>query len=100
MKKINFLGFELNVAEQDDIDKAAEAGETHRYIVVRCADSDPTAGSPDLLRRRTRTLCELCGEVCWLDPKSFDSLRGMALVITCAQCEIDRLRQERAELDG
>src|ERR1700761_2048256 len=100
MKKVNFLGHEINVVEQGDIDKAAEAGGVHRYVVLRGADADPAAASPDLRRRRTRTLCEVCGELCWLDPKSFDPFRGMTLIITCTHCEIERVRTMRAESDG
>jgi RNase P subunit RPR2 len=99
MKKVNFLGVEFNVAEQADIDQAAEAGEQHRYIVVRVADMNPQSGSPDLRRRRRRTQCEICNALCWYDPKSLDALRGMNLVITCTQCELVRLRAERELLD-
>jgi hypothetical protein len=100
MKKVNFLGIELDVVDQDDIDQAAAEGGVHRYVVIRCADSDPRGGSPDLRRRRTRTLCEVCGELCWLDPKSFDPFRGMTLVITCTRCEVIRVRERKAGADG
>lgn len=100
MRKVNFIGFEMNVVDQADIDEAAAAGGVHHYVVSRCANTNPTLGSPDLRRRRTRTLCEDCGEICWLDPKSFDQMRGMTLVILCIECEFTRVKQMEAESDG
>jgi hypothetical protein len=97
MKKVNFLGIEFNVLAQDDVDQAVEAGHEHRYIVIRVTDMDPRSGSPDLRRRRRRTPCETCTELCWYDPKSLDALRGVNLVITCTQCEMMRIKAERED---
>jgi hypothetical protein len=92
MKKIKFLGMEFNVLDDKTIDREAALGIEHPYIVTRVADMDPDAGSLQLRARRTRTLCEVCGEVCFLDPKSFDRLAAMKLTIVCTRCMIVRNR--------
>jgi hypothetical protein len=97
MKKINFLGMELNVLEERDIEQVADEGGLHVYSCIRVADADPSAGSPELRARRKRTLCEDCGAVCWMDPKSFDSLRGVTMTIICIQCTLIRSKKEKAE---
>lgn len=94
MKQINFLGIPVNVADEEDILEAAASGQMHYYIVIRVADAHPDAYSPDLQRRKTRTLCERCGEVCFMDPKSFDSLRGLTTMIICAQCMVDKHKED------
>lgn len=97
MKKIKFLGMELNVLEEQDIEQAAGDGGLHVYSCIRVADADPDAGSPELRARRKRTLCEDCGAICWIDPKSFDSLRGVTMTIICMQCTLIRSEKEQGE---
>lgn len=95
MKRINFLGIPVNVADEEDIAKAAAAGQMHYYIVIRTSDAHPEAHSPELAKRRTRTLCEVCSALCYMDPKSFDSLRGLTTMIICAQCMVDKHKEEK-----
>lgn len=95
VKQVNFLGHMFNIMEDDDVTQAAEEGDLHHYVVVRVADTEPGVGSPDLLRRRRRTPCESCGQICWMDPKSFDSMAGMRFMITCAQCMVHKVRTEK-----
>lgn len=95
MKTFKFQGVEFNIVDQADIDRAASVDETHHYIVIRVADADPSAYSPALNRRRLRTLCEDCREVCFIDPLSFESLRGVKLRIVCAQCQVVHQRTEK-----
>lgn len=96
MKKINFLGFPINVMDDKAIQDAADSKGQHQYLVMRVADTDPDAGSFDLRKRRLRTPCEGCQEICWFDPKSFDSLRGMTLTILCSHCVLAKVKEEQA----
>lgn len=95
MKQLNVFGQVVDVIDQDDIDKAIEEGNLHYYLVMRVVDADPDAGSADLRRRRLRTPCEGCGQICWMDPKNFDSMAGMKFMIICAQCMIHKFRTEK-----
>lgn len=90
MHRVNMFGIPIDVASDADIEKIAEKAELHPYVVGRCADMSPTAGSPALRQRRLRTLCELCGEVCWQDPKSFDQVRALNTLIVCTVCMQNR----------
>src|ERR1051326_2887409 len=96
MKKVNFLGFEVNVVDEDDIDEQRESQKHHHYMVLRVVDTDPNAGSPDLRRRRLRPPCEKCREICWIDPKSLDEFRGVNLTIICSHCLHDLIKQNEA----
>ena len=93
-EKIFFLGreVEVNVVDDKDIDEAEAAGEHHDYLVVRCVDADPTAGSPDLRARRRRTPCEGCGEICWIDPKAYEPVARLKHTILCAQCMMKKVK--------
>lgn len=93
-----FLG--IPVVAEEDIEQGPLSGELNTYMVSRVADLPADAGSPALLARRTRTICEGCREVCWLDPAGFDELRGMAVEIICTRCAIARLQCKKAELQG
>ncbi len=98
MKKINFLGVEFNVIDDDAIREAEQDDKHHHmYGVIRCADADPNGGSPDLRRRRIRTLCEDCRALCWLDPKSYEPTAHLEHTILCLQCI---QRRKRAESKG
>lgn len=100
MRRENFLGFPIDVVDEHDIAQQAELGDLHPYVVVRCTDTDPTAGSRDLRRRRTRTLCELCGELCYLDTKSFDEIRALKTLIVCTRCMLDWRDEVQARVDA
>lgn len=89
-----FLGVPIITEEQ--INAARESQDESVYMVIRIVD-DPTAGSADLKRRRLRTPCEGCREICWLDPKSFDPLRGMNLTLLCMQCVDAKAKQEESD---
>lgn len=100
MKEINFLGIPVNVIDDDDINAAADKGEQHVYILIRCVDADPTAMSPDLRRRKTRTPCEGCGEICFLDPKSYDPMARINFTLLCLQCTKKRIDTEEGAAHG
>lgn len=93
---MNFLGFEVNVIDDADVDDAIERGETHVYMVSRVEDDDPAMGSPELLARRKRTPCERCSEICWIDPLGYEQVARMQHVIVCIRCLLKQARQEKA----
>lgn len=89
-KRVNLLGIPIDVVDEKEIAEAAEEGGIHPYIVMRCTDTNDRAIPPALLARRLRTICELCGELCYQDPKNFDSLKGLLMVIICMRCMVGR----------
>lgn len=96
MKKVNFLGMDFNVVDDDDVAQAAELGQHHDYMVMRVEDSS-NAGSPDLLRRRQRTLCEKCGAVCWIDPKSHEQVASLNHTIICSRCMLKKVEKDQRD---
>lgn len=96
MGQIRFLGIPVHVLSEADIDRE-RASQTERiYVVGRVTDfNSGSFGSPELQRRRLRTPCEGCREICYMDPKAFDSLRGMNLTILCGHCMLARIKAEQ-----
>lgn len=93
-----FLG--IPILTEADIEAGRASGELHVYGVSRVTDVPASFGSPELQARRTRTICEVCREVCWLDPAGFDELRGTRIEIVCIQCLAARVRLAKAEQKG
>lgn len=96
-KTINFLGMELPVVDEDMIEEQLrKPSEPQYYIVSRVVDTDPLGGSPQLRDRRTRTLCEECGEICWQDPKGYEEVARLHPTIICSRCMIAMVREKKA----
>lgn len=100
MKKVKFLGQTFDVVEDRDLEEARATGEIHHYVVARVVDTMTDFGSPELRSRRLRTLCEDCAELCWIDPKSLEALKGIPTKIVCLQCMAEVVRQDRKGADG
>jgi hypothetical protein len=90
VREETFLGMKVQIVDDEDM-RNAEEGTV--YVMTRVADMDPRHGSPALRARRTKTLCDSCREVCWLDPKSFDPLPAHVKRL-CAQCMIAKVKEE------
>jgi hypothetical protein len=96
-KRVSIFGIPIDVINQQEIDEAAAKGEVHPYVVSRVTDFGDDSQTPDfLIKRRQRTICEVCKEVCYIDPKSYDSIAGMLLLIVCLHCLVEREDQVRA----
>lgn len=92
MRQINFLGIPVNVIDDGEIDRQLSSPEPKVILVRRVADTDLTWGSPAYLARRTRTLCEGCGEVCFLDPAGYAEVAILHPTILCLQCMMVRIK--------
>lgn len=95
MKQINFLGIPVNVIDDGEIDRQLATPEPKIVLVSRVADTDLTLGSPEYLARRTRTLCEGCGELCFLDPAGYAEIAILHPTLLCPQCMWSRLKAAR-----
>lgn len=93
MRKINFLGMEMMVADEED---RAKSSPGTFYVMVRVADSDMAEASPDLLARRIKVRCDRCREVCWLDPESYKGF-PRSLQRICTQCLEKKLIAQQQE---
>lgn len=96
MKKINFLGHELNVIDDEEVERAYQSGEKHVYVVTRIVDTDPTQFPPQLRARNNRTPCEVCREICWFDPGGYGQIAILMPEIICTHCMLRRVRNLRA----
>ncbi len=94
-KKINFLGIEMDVLDDEAIEEAEQEGNHHNYMVIRCVDSDPNAGSLALRTRRRRTPCEKCRAICWIDPKSYEPVARLQHTIICQVCMLAAIKEEK-----
>jgi hypothetical protein len=100
MKEINFLGQTFQVLEDQDIETALESDAVRYYGVPRVSDVPAEWGSPQLRARRLRTVCEVCSQVCWMDPESMDALKGLPVKIICTHCliaEVDRRKGDASD---
>ena len=92
MRQINFLGIPVNVIDDEEIERQLTSTEPKIVLLRRVADTDLTQGSPGLRARRTRTLCEGCGEVCFLDPSGYAEVAILHPTLLCIQCMLVRLK--------
>jgi hypothetical protein len=92
MEKVKFLGIDFDVMSDEE---QANVPEGTVYMMIRVEDTDPRDGSPDLRRRRYKTLCDECRAICWLDPKSFGRTPAHVQRL-CAQCVLKRAEAEKS----
>jgi hypothetical protein len=89
MKEIFVRGVKIHVLEEDDVDTLTQGGAIVPYVVSRIDDLATVDFSPPGLKaRRLRTVCEGCKAICFIDPQSFDTVRGMKVRIVCVQCHL------------
>ncbi len=94
-KKVNFLGVEFDVIDNQMIaDAEADEKHHHDYMVIRCVDTNPNAGSLSLRTRRRRTPCEVCHEICWIDPLSYESTAHLNHTIICQMCMLKKVERK------
>lgn len=91
MRQEKFLGISVNVVSDEEVVQEAERdGDTIRsYIVMRVQDDIPELVPPTLAARRLRTLCEKCGELCYIDPLCMETFRPLPLEIVCMPCFLE-----------
>lgn len=96
MKKIKFLGIDVEVLDNDDVqadrDRVDAGGEKAVQLCMRVADAPdaPTISQRHYLQRM-RLRCEDCGELCWFDPASGPGRPYVQLL--CLQCAAKRARE-------
>ncbi len=95
MKKVNFLGYTVEIVEDSDVDEMQASGDIPLYSMIRIADADPQGGSPELRRRRTVVACQDCGAGCWFDPKSYEPIARLHPDKVCLQCTAERVKAEQ-----
>ncbi len=95
LKKVNFLGYTVEIVEDTDIDEMQASGDIPLYSMIRIADADPRGGSPALRERRTVVACQNCGAGCWFDPKSYEPIARLSPLKVCLQCTSARVKAEQ-----
>ncbi len=88
MREENVFGINVKVVNESDIAKEVETDPDRPrwYVCIRVKDWQPQMWTPALRSRITRSLCEKCRAICYVDPKSFDPFAGLNMVIVCSWC--------------
>lgn len=92
--RTTFLG--IPVVTEQDIEDELTRDRPQIYAVQRVLDTARSGPSPELRSRRTRTPCEGCGEICWLDPKGYVQVAILHPQILCNRCIVARLKSDKA----
>lgn len=88
---------DVDVVDDEEVNRARRAGEKQIYVLSRVIDTDPTDFSARLRARQLRTPCEDCREICWYDPKGYQVVAILAPEMICSRCIIGRIRRELRE---
>lgn len=90
MKETNVFGIPANIPSAEDIEEMRQQGGSRIYMVKRVADMDFTDAPPALRKRVFTARCDVCMEMCYVDPLAYNPFRELNLVLTCTRCVAKR----------
>lgn len=85
--KINIGGIDIEVAEQEEINRMADKG----TAVIACM---PTHFGPSAVPNSRTVQCERCKQDVWISPATYSMWQSCAAPIVCLECCTKEVNKE------